>query len=75
MQVIDALFSNNISTEIRSASLAFLAVGGLSLVMSILEMGLFIWSGKCMLLLVCLYQIKPESVTYCTQACGLKCFR
>lgn len=46
MQVIDALFSDDISGEVRKAAFAFLAIGGLAFVMSVLEMGLFIWSGE-----------------------------
>lgn len=45
VQVVDALFSDDITKEVKAAAFAFLVVGGISLLMSILEMGLFIWSG------------------------------
>lgn len=45
LQVIDALSSENIKDDIMEAVVLFLAIGGISLVVSTLEMGLLIWSG------------------------------
>eukprot|EP00892_Ulva_mutabilis_P010381 jgi/Ulvmu1/7715/UM039_0021.1 len=45
LQVIDALNSDDIKDEIAEASLMFLVIGCVSLVTSICEMGVLIWSG------------------------------
>lgn len=44
-QVIDALNSDDIEDEIAQAALMFVVIGCISLVTSIGEMGLMIWSG------------------------------
>lgn len=44
-QLIDALFSDNVLKEVENAAVAFVVVGGVSLLMSVFEMGFFTWSG------------------------------